>query len=1043
MNLAQFWRSAAALLFGSLLVFGQQQLATFPGRGTGQTDLIPTYSVPNLIEGREMSSPLGVAIDATNGYIYIADTANNRVLAWRSVDKAVGGSLADLIIGQPQRTTADQLGPGTNCSTCLALPTGVAVDSPGNLYVVDAANNRILRYPNPFNQPIGPNDAFVPDFVIGQANFSSRLPNRNQPTADANTIATSLSGNSGVRSSFHAALAFDSKGNLWFTDPANHRVLRYPASALTPGSPLGPNADVVLGQAEFNQRLSPGSNISGQNLKSSLFEPAGLAFDGAGRLYVADGIFRVLVYVPNANGDFSKGQAAARVIGIQITPAPNTAPPPRINEYTLGGSQQAKPPEGVFVYKGFVFVADTGNHRITRYAPFEQWPAETASAPSPPANAVFGQIDFNRGDSTGINRGRRAPDANTLWEPRFAIASQDKAYIVDTQNHRVLTIPLVDNKLADNANGVIGQPAFTTNAENRTDGKEFYFNGIFVQAGGGFSSAGVAVDRSVEPPILYVADTNNNRVLGYRDLNRIVSGQKADLVIGQADFQTTTANAFTSDVGLTDAKGLFLPSAVAVDRDGNLYVADSGNARIVRFPKPFSQTEQKANLVLGQSVLAGVPIKDPTNRNLAFPVGLAFSTDGSLAVSDLSQHRVLFFRKAAADFTNGQAADFVLGQANFNGNNAGGGVNQFSSPRQIAIDTDDRLYVADTGNGRISIFERVPNAGTNQSATLVLGGVGTPTSIAIHPTTGEIYVAAYTSNPDLLRYPRYDLLAANTQPVAGFRSSGSLSLAFDQYGDLVSAEGINRVVVFFPSMTETHSANFGRLPVAPGMIATLFGTFPGVDTASVAALPIAKQLGNARVVVNQIPSPLFYVSSTQINFQVPKATPTAGGTVIQVEDTRTDRILAITFVDTARALPGAFEAGARNGNLVSLAATNQDGKANTQANPAKVGTIVSLYLTGQGLIDNMPDDGVPAPGALPTPVAPDVFMNGVKATVQYSGLAPGFVGLWQVNAQVPDNSVPVNNVLQNVVVVYGGRASNALDLSANPQRILGFLWVTR
>ena len=111
----------------------------------------------------------------------------------------------------------------------------------------------------------------------------------------------------------------------------------------------------------------------------------------------------------------------------------------------------------------------------------------------------------------------------------------------------------------------------------------------------------VALDTSVTPPILYEAETGNNRVLAFRNTGGLTRGDRADRVIGQRDFQSTLPQGPASGTGGLQS-GLNLPVAVAVDRQGNLYVADAGNNRIVRYPKPFEQPGalQPVDLVIGQ-----------------------------------------------------------------------------------------------------------------------------------------------------------------------------------------------------------------------------------------------------------------------------------------------------------------------------------------------------------------------------------------------------------------------------------------------------------
>src|SRR5947209_15866298 len=146
-------------LTAALPLTGQTVFNINPTRVFGAPRLSPiTTTNPNLVEGREFYSPLSVAVDtsASPPIVYVADTYNNRVLAWKNSAGFKNGDKADLVIGQKDLLSTLRGGPGTTLTSGLYLPTAVAVDPKGNLYVADAGNNRILRYPAPFAQNVTP-----------------------------------------------------------------------------------------------------------------------------------------------------------------------------------------------------------------------------------------------------------------------------------------------------------------------------------------------------------------------------------------------------------------------------------------------------------------------------------------------------------------------------------------------------------------------------------------------------------------------------------------------------------------------------------------------------------------------------------------------------------------------------------------------------------------------------------------------------------------------------------------------------------------------
>ncbi len=1021
MKKTAFLLSAAVVWLGAIPAAAQTALNVNPSRSIGQItfEQTPRTQNPNLVEGREFYFPWYVAVDrsSTPAALYVSDPFNNRVLGWRNANGFANGSFADIVIGQPDRLTTTPGGPSTSRVTGFSLPGALAVDDKGNLYVVDSNNNRILRFPKPFSQA---DDLKVPDMVIGQPNFNTNPANNGG--VSEKSIATSGSGTIA-----NTGLVFDSSGNLFFSDAFNNRVLRYPASALNSGQNF-PSADLVLGQASFSTNGAPDSSQRTTN-RSGLRTPSGIAIDQQGRLYVCDGLSRVLVFTP----PFLIGQAATRLMGIgQVLPG--NAVSPTVSEYTLSN------PEGVFIFNNNPMVVDTLNHRILRYDPYDQWPAETPAVAgstitlSPPAKAVIGQIDFTQNKP---NKGQPEPNESSLNQPLSGTVINNDIIVADAANHRVLTFSQGNlGAIGAAASRVLGQAGFNFNSPNLIEGREFFFAAGFSAGpniGGDLSDgAGIVIDNASNPPRLYIADTFNNRVLGFRDARTAKSGDKADLVIGQPDFQRSLINYPSNDADKMSDQGLFHPSGLAVDASGNLWIADSGNGRVLRYASPFTQTgSQRPNLVLGQAGFSGQKLQQATATNMSFPYGIAFIADGSVLVSDSVNNRVVLFRKpAGGDFTNGMRAEKAFGQFDLLTGFRGTGDKRFNNPRGIAVDTDDRLYVMDAGNSRLAIYDRVGNAGVDPAPALSLGGFSTPQNVYVSPQTGEIWVAD-TRNNRVLRFPRFDRLTFSAAADYGLNSAAPLAVTQDAFGNVFVVEAINRVTMFYNALSAKNSASYNdQRPISPGMITSLFTLAPGAvkfsdSLATTPGLPLPTTLNDTQVLVNGTPAPLYFVSPNQVNFVVPYGIKDASSAEVQVVRASTGQLVATYSFSVSNVSPALYTTNASgSGALVAL---NEDNTVNSAANRIAKGKVITLFGTGAGFVSGAPPDGVAADGPVPTDLKPRIAIQNdfvADADILYSGLAPGYPGLWQINFKVPDfvvpgDQIPVGIILQSVQSTIG------------------------
>jgi uncharacterized protein (TIGR03437 family) len=971
-----------------------------PLREFGQPQLNPPPTAnPNLVEGREFYSPQSMAIDksANPPILYVADTRNSRILAWKNATAFTKGGFADFVIGQYDMVSTGVSG---NAPPWLNSPGGLAVDPSGNLYVIDTGNNRILRFPTPATHTAPQ----TPDLVIGQASLTSgNQPNEGKPAPSEKTLATTTS--SGVANT--SALAFDAQGNLWFADVFNNRVLRYPVSALGAGAPNEPAADLVLGQTDFVSNAPVKNN--NQLDKTAFTQPQALAFSQSGDLYVADllgqanGLGRVLYF----KGPFVPRMStnALRILGLYLFPPGAQA---ALNATTMN-------PSGLATLGDNLYVADQSAHRIMRFDTPDKWspecsPLSTSNSGclqngiSPPAIQFTGQVD-SLGSSP--NQGLKEPAANTLAAPSQVAFQGSEMYVLDTGNHRLLVFPQ-SGASNPTATRLLGQLDFNFGAPNLIEGRE-----LFIYFSPSLRGGGLAVDNSSTPAHLYIADTLNNRVLGFRDFRSLAAGSKADIVIGQLDLFRNTPNYATGRTTAPTDSSLYIPVAVAVDKNGDLYVADAGNGRVLRFPQPFNQVGLiKANLVLGKpgffTNASDASFASPST--MALPTGLAFTNGGHLLVSDAGLNRVLLFRlPAGGDFTN--TASNVLGQSNsLTTSGASGAPDGLNAPQGLAVDSSDRVYVADAGNNRVNVFS------LTDFTSRFRAGVSVPLGVAVN-TAGQIWVT--DSNRVVHRYPFFEQWVNSGQEISNIQTASSpLAIALDPSDNPIVAETINRVSFYYMAATFQNGGSWVTRALSPGMLAYLSRLGPSFapgGTLTVAnSQPWPTTLADTQVMFNGQPAPVYYVTPDRVAFQVPNGAPATGSSDVQLVRASTGEILAGSTFAMHSADPAFFTMN--GGGFGQIAALNaSDNSVNSPTNPVARDGVISLYGTGIGHIDGAPADGMGAPGPLSAGGTPLVSFNpggsASNADIQYWGLAPGLPGVWQMNLHIP-NAVPPGAAVQ-------------------------------
>ena len=290
-----------------------------------------------------------------------------------------------------------------------------------------------------------------------------------------------------------------------------------------------------------------------------------------------------------------------------------------------------------------------------------------------------------------------------------------------------------------------------------------------------FNPGGVLVDRSVDPGRAYVWDSGNSRILGI-DLAKCYAGEdpcSADIVLGQPsgyDHSACNGDGALQNFpwralagpdtlcGIPDTAITPLEThtfvTMAVNDVGDLFTPDSFNHRILRYDNPF-ENDKSADDVWGQADFTGILCNrglttpnagtlcfhyHPTHQGIErYATGVAIDAGGNLWVADTGNNRVLRFLLDPNTGEMAKVADLVLGQPGFNSAKLGSEFNELHAPSAVTFDQNGTLYVADTGNDRVLVFESPFETGMPANREIV-GDFNRPTSVATDPSTQGIWV---------------------------------------------------------------------------------------------------------------------------------------------------------------------------------------------------------------------------------------------------------------------------------------------------------------
>ncbi len=742
--------------------------------GTTLDTTVNAVSIPSVLDVKtvaggngkgiglnQFNNPFGIFIDKS-GYLYVVDQNNNRIVKYPPGSTSLTNGV--VVAGSNPN--------GGSGPSEFNFPMSVFVDDAGNIYVADFNNGRIQKFP----------------------------PNSTATTPGVTVAKYGLDGPSYV--------AMDASGNLFVADEAEEDILKYPPNSTPTTVPdtlatalgyeislfVAPNGDLYAALADYscvikfpagssNAVLVAGGNGNG-NALNQLPAPTSCYVDAAGYLYVLDGVTCItLKFPPNSNGN-SYGIIVAGGNGVRGGPAANAL----------------QNPSSLFLDNaGNIYVADDGNNRVVQY--------------------------FKDGPRTTFIDSVYVPQTPGLQNPvsYYAVVTNNKG-CTDTTN--VITIfpthlpSIIINSNATDPNlcGNFTEPlTFTASIANGGTAPMFlwHLNGLPVGSNsptysGVFSNGDVVnceLTSNVSCVVVPTIVSSDFIIHFHTPPSASLSLQAGNcpandsLIINPDINSISTVNwikdgnidtIFTSyqvldtgirSVGITVAGGngagnsnnqLNEPSAVCVDANGNIYVADTHNNRILFFPKG-------SNNFTNGIVVAGGNGNGFNANQLSSPTSVCVDAQGNLYVADAENYRIQKFPPGSNSSTNGIT---VAG-----GNSIGTALNQISDPVSVGVDGAGNIFVCDALNNRVVEFP--PNS-TNQNFGSLIGTVTNAFSMYV-TSSGSVYVSDFQNDKIIL-------LPGNTTVLDGSQTSPPFvpyGVFVDNHNNIFIADGRNDQVLEF------------------------------------------------------------------------------------------------------------------------------------------------------------------------------------------------------------------------------------------------------
>ncbi|MCW2921362.1 MAG: putative haloacid dehalogenase-like hydrolase family protein [Thermoleophilia bacterium] len=629
------------------------QLGAPAGAWTSKT----YHSAANMAYG--MYAPNGVTVDSS-GSVYVADTISNRLMRWGATPATDGAVMTNVLM----KSDASQASWNITCSGGADRVEQIMSYGTGSLAIADRYSHRVVMMPTEQTT-----DGPTGTIFLGQSAGNACGADRGG-TAAANTL--------------------DSPSSVWtdgikvaVADSGNHRVLLWDSFPAT-----GQAADHVLGQANFTSVLA---NRGGSAAANTMNNPKGVWFDGS-YLYVTDSMNnRVLIW---SSWPAVDGAPANNVLGQTTMTGTST---------TCAADKLSYPSAVTTTGTGAAHRLAISAEHQSRVAIFNAWPTTAVDGAS--ATSVLGQTSLaacNRNRATGVAA------ANSLDYPAGISFEGTQLWVADVENHRVLRFPSLATGTA--ANRVLGHTTFTANTP--MDGTD---DNVFQMVAGSTVATSFGTRVATAANGMLVALEPAESALRIWSTAPVADNEAFSLRYGQAARDRSGMNGPSNSLS---ASTLFESKGVWTDGT-KLLVADTENDRVlVWLTLPTTDTDSP-DYVLGQPNFTSSS-GAATQTGVDKPTDV--TSDGiDVFVSEKTNDRVLIYRNFWLTPANGKAADRVLGQSNFTSFNGGLAANRLDNPYGVSVDSRGRLAVADQDNHRVLVWNDHTTVVNGQAADVVIG----------------------------------------------------------------------------------------------------------------------------------------------------------------------------------------------------------------------------------------------------------------------------------------------------------------------------------